>query len=311
MSPKHFHIQGDGETSILELIAEQNQLSKSEIKSCAQKGAIWLTQSFNGRRRKPERIRRLKRILQTDQQIDFYYNPEILNSTPPEAELIFDAKEYSVWLKPRGMFSQGSKWGDFSALYRWVELYFQTQGENRKSWIVHRLDRATHGLMLLAHSKEMARYFTAQFEAGKVRKSYQANISGYFSKHLTDLDLEQMENVQLIDGNRLRVCIEIDQKPALSEIELIGYHPADHCSRLKIDLYTGRKHQIRRHLAELHSPIIGDRLYGNADPSKPDLPDLQLSAYQLGWTCPLTQAWQTVELPESQLNLLNCISPNL
>lgn len=334
---KHFQITGDNQTSILELLARSSSLTKSTIKTAAQKGAIWLSKHANDldknstktdtqkptKARKAERIRRIKRPLKIHEQVDFYYNPKILDSPTPDAICLLDATDYSVWLKPRGMFSQGSKWGDFSALYRWVELYFQNAGQPRQSWIVHRLDRATQGLMILAHSKQMARYFSQQFEQGKIHKIYQTNVQGDFLKTIQALKTQQpagdfqivyQEQNQPI--SHLLVTHEIDGKNALSEISMLYYCPEKYFSRLKITLHTGRKHQIRKHLAYLNCPILGDRLYGdeltterkNGNGQQENPPDLQLTAYSLSWTCPLDNQQKTQSLTPEQIDLINCQS---
>lgn len=333
---KHIQITGDDQTSILELLALSSSLTKSTIKTAAQKGAVWLSKLANKpeqkteypnsaqsidkttKTKKAERIRRLKRPLKSHEQVDFYYNPDVLESVTPEAQCLFDGKEYSVWLKPRGMFSQGSKWGDFSALYRWVELYFQNLGEPRQSWIVHRLDRATRGLMIIAHSKSMARDFSQQFEQGKIHKIYQANVRGNFLKTITTIDSHiPAGGFQIVYENQsqqishILVTDKVDGKDALSEISMLHYCAENDISRLKITLHTGRKHQIRKHLAFLNSPIIGDRLYGNIVLSEPesislDAHDLQLTAYSLSWTCPLDNQLKEITLSEHQLDLLSC-----
>ena len=138
----------------LEHLAELTGLSKQQLKNSALKGAVWLTQSSPSKPSKPERLRRLKKALLPGMILDFYYFPELLNAEQPPALLIMDKQSYSVWLKPRGMLSQGSKWGDHTALYRWVEMHYKPNNETRQAWIVHRLDRATQGLMLLAHTKK-------------------------------------------------------------------------------------------------------------------------------------------------------------
>lgn len=313
-TPHHYHLQGDNHSCALDLLANQTGLSKAYLKAAAQKGAVWLsseTQIVGAMsKQKTQRIRRLKRTLKLCETIDFYYNPEVLNCTVPAATLIRDFESYSIWIKPRGMFSQGSKWGDFSALYRWVELYFQELGKPRQSWIVHRLDRATHGLMIVAHTKNTARYFSQQFENGNISKCYQANIEGAFLKHLNSLPAGQLERLETLENNQYLVTEPVEQKPAKSIFSERYFCESENFSRVHIQLLTGRKHQIRRHFAYLQTPILGDRLYNlKAQEShaqhKPQ-PDLQLSAFSLNWTCPIDHSTQQIVLDEADLNLLDC-----
>lgn len=297
---KHYQLQGNGTLSALESLAQATSLSKAALKMAAVKGAIWLSSD----KRNPERIRRLKRVLQPNEQLDFYFNPEIQTIEPPAPKLILDRGDYSIWCKPRGMFSQGSKWGDFSALYRWSELYFQQLGSPRHSWIVHRLDRATRGLMIVAHTKKMAREFSQAFEKGEIHKYYQTNVEG---KLLTQTPPEQFNTMAFVhqQDSKLEVTLPLEEKQTHSSFETLFYCEQENFSRLNVTLHTGRKHQIRQHLAYLGFPIIGDRFYGNADAQSIDL---QLTAYRLQWNCPLQNRLETLELSEVDLDLENCAS---
>lgn len=289
MTSSVFHIAGDNQNSALELLHQHSKLSKQIIKQAALKGAIWITRNTNQTpAKKPERIRRLKRILLENQTIDFYYNPEILNYENPEPQLIEDNQLYSIWLKPRGMLSQGSKWSDHSALYRWVEMHGFSGQTPRQSWIVHRLDRATCGLMLLAHSKKMAAQLTAMFAHNQVHKTYKAWVWGKLKT--------PQQTINSV----------IDDKTAITHIETISVTKNPMCSLLNIAIETGRKHQIRKHLASIGHPIIGDRLYGDAqrDQQLTIQADLQLTAYQLSFQCPTEHIPKTRVLEEAQLNLL-------
>ncbi|MCF6344911.1 MAG: RluA family pseudouridine synthase [Thiomicrorhabdus sp.] len=267
-------------------------ISKQMLKNYAQRGAIWLSRHSNTR--KPERLRRLKKVLSPNDRLEFYYEPSLLHSEPTPPTLIADYEQYSVWLKPRGMLSQGSKWADHTALYRWVEMHYQPNNQPRQCWIVHRLDRATCGLMLLAHSKKMAAKLSALFEQKQIHKRYQANVWGDFPC------TPQTFNTPVQD------------KPAVSHVQLLEkLSPPSFSltlpsiSSVQITIETGRKHQIRTHLSHAGYPIVGDRLYGNNaydDESKVKF-DLQLTADQLEFICPITQVTRTFALTEAQRNL--------
>ncbi len=280
------------------LLTQHNlSISKSTLKSYAQKGAVWLSRyPFQN---KPTRLRRLKKVLTIHDRLDFYYAPKWLNHSPTPAKLIADFNDYSVWLKPRGMFSQGSKWADHNALSRWIEMHGLP---SRQSWIVHRLDRATCGLMLIAHSKTMATQLSQLFEQKRIKKRYQANVWGTFPS------TPQTFNTP------------VQTKPAISHVQqlkkipplLHPSHTLDSLSRVQIHIETGRKHQIRIHLSQAGYPIIGDRLYGNSALNRlcPNL-DLQLSADQMEFICPLTQTLRKFTLTETQCNLYPSLSPPL
>jgi len=221
-------------------------------------GAVWL-ESSNG----IHRLRRAKKQLGENDTVHLYYYAAIQGSAPAAAELIADEGEYSIWYKPYGMYSQGTKWGDHCTIYRWAEQHLQPQ---RPAFPVHRLDRAASGLMILAHTKKMAQAFSEMFKNRKIRKQYRATVEGG------------------LGGIELPYTIEttLDDKPAVSKI--VSLQEQDRNTTVTIEIETGRKHQIRRHLSGMGFPIIGDRLYGSGESED----NLKLQAVYLNFICPIT-----------------------
>ena len=132
--------------SALDLLNTQLELPKAELKRLGAFGCIW----WQAPDSKPRRLRRLKKILKAGEQLHCYYDPAILGEPIVPAICIDDQEDFSIWLKPRGMFSQGTKWGDANSISRFVE-----QNLNRPTWLVHRLDRMTAGLIILSHKKSL------------------------------------------------------------------------------------------------------------------------------------------------------------
>lgn len=242
----------------------QNRLSQQTLKQLLKNGSVWL-QTPN---RKPERVRRAKKMLFSGQKLFLYYRPELLQQTPPTPTCLADYGDYSVWHKPKGMASQGSKWGDAHALYRWVETHDTSQ---RPALIVHRLDKHTDGIVLLAHGKKVAAQLSQLFESRQIEKRYLAWVEGSF------LPQRQLCE-EPIEGKTARSWLQ----RLMQEIEAQGER-----TLLEIQIETGRKHQIRRHCTALGHPIIGDRLYGQSE--KWQGIDMQLSNYFLSFPCPLSQ----------------------
>jgi len=85
---------------------------------------------------------------------------------------------------------------------------------------------------------------------------------------------------------------DIDGKAARSKILFI--EPQENSSEVIIEIETGRKHQIRKHLTSLGHPILGDRLYGSKDHSN----DLQLQSYSLAFNCPVSNTLKNYKLEE-------------
>ncbi|MGD8742008.1 MAG: RluA family pseudouridine synthase [Granulosicoccaceae bacterium] len=270
---QHLSIDIPGRTAV-EWLAEHTPLSKQRIKMVMHNGAVWLTHGKQTRR-----LRRASKPLQNGDTLHLYYDSKILDAGPVPAELISDEGAYSIWFKPSGMFSQGSKWGDHCTVYRWAEQHLTPQ---RPAFIVHRLDRAASGLIIIAHEKRIAAALADKFRARKVEKHYHVITHGCFPAQDMTLDSD------------------VDNKPAVSHVQRQAYDVDTDRSLLDVRIDTGRKHQIRRHLSEAGYPVVGDRQYGN----KTDKQDLQLCAVSLAFTCPVTQHPVQFLLPEEKIPVL-------
>ncbi|MBT4494100.1 MAG: RNA pseudouridine synthase [Gammaproteobacteria bacterium] len=242
-------------------LSEQTGLSKSRIKLAMTRGAVWLERE--GRQR---RLRRAKTTLSPPDKIGIYYDESILSTEPPKPTLLSDLGCCSIWIKPAGLMSGGSRFGDHCTIDRVVgnEL-------DRPTFLVHRLDKFAWGLMVLAHGKKSAAHLSRQFQERTVSKTYQALIRG------------RLMESRLLDT-------PIDGKPAISHVRPI--RPDEDRTLVEVRIETGRKHQIRKHLAESGHPIVGDRLYGSEDVS-----GLQLAAVELGFLHPETGEPLTFNLP--------------
>jgi len=276
---KQFHITlTDESQSVLDLLAAESGLSKQQIKQAMSKGAVWRSEG-----KQAYRTRRVPKNLKVGNTMHLYFDEKVLAEVPSEAQLIADEGAYSVWFKPFGMRSQGSKWGDHCALYRWVEVNLKPE---RPAFLVHRLDRAATGLILVAHSKKAATALTKLFEERKIDKRYQVVVAGQFSTETG------------VWAKKQTFTTDVDGKAAISHARCLAYDAAKDRSLLEVTIETGRKHQIRCHLANAGFPIIGDRLYGEA---KHDDQDLQLAASSLAFVCPISNEERLYELPEPLL----------
>ena len=266
------HIVIDQQTTIVQAIEQECQLSNQQIKSAINKGALWLT-----RGKYTQRLRRIKKPLKKSDTLHFYYNETVLSQTPPKAKLIEDCHHYSVWYKPYGMLSQGSKWSDHCTIARWAETQLNPQ---RPAFIVHRLDRAATGLIIVAHSKSAANAFSDLFENRALEKTYHIICLGQFSAQ-----------------ESITVTEPIDGKKATSHFNVLAYDEKRDLSLVEVTIETGRKHQIRKHAAYIGHPVFGDRLYNNLQANLTDNQNLQLCAVKLNFTCPLIKEDKQFKLP--------------
>jgi len=244
-----------------------NVLSKAQLKQAINKGALWLT-----RGKHTQRLRRVKKALQQGDELHLYYNEVVLSSEVTDAILISDESDYSVWYKTFGMLSQGSKWSDHCTISRFAQQHLTPE---RPVFIVHRLDKAATGLILIAHSKNAARALSSMFESrttkdNALNKHYQIIVHGDHSKN------EQPQEI----------TTDVDGKSARSTFTCLAYDEENDQSLIDVKIDSGRKHQIRIHAASIGLPVVGDRLHGIADTN--EVTDLQLCAVSLSFICPLS-----------------------
>src|SRR5690554_7012484 len=122
----------------VDALAEASGLPKQRIKDAMAKGACWWTQKG-------------KQVLKPGTRIQLFYDDQVLARQPEEPELLENKGRYTVWVKPHGLLSQGSQWGDHCSLLRLAETEL-----NKPCFLVHRLDRDAAGIMLIAHDGKAA-----------------------------------------------------------------------------------------------------------------------------------------------------------
>lgn len=254
---KQIIASADGEIAI-DILSNAVPLSKQKLKQTMEKGGIWLKKAKGGRRR----LRRAKTPLHKGDVLELHYDAHILSAEPPIPMLIADKGAYSVWFKPENLLSQGSKFADHCAVTRWVEKNYQPK---RAVYLIHRLDRAASGLILLAHDQATAAKLSRLFSTRKIQKRYSVEVEGKF-----DLELPLLMDAPL-DGKA-------------AESEVLSATPGAQQSQLLVEIKTGRKHQIRRHLSALGWPVVGDKIYG--DPVQRG--SLKLTASYLKFICPVS-----------------------
>ena len=247
-------------TTACKFPTEFTALSKSRVKDAMGKGAVWLKKQKGKKRR----IRRATAGLKPGDILSIYYDKALLSKSPPLTELISDQGRYSVWLKPPGLMSQGTKYGDHCSLLRQAALYFKAK---KKVYLVHRLDREAAGLIVLAHDKTAAGRLSRLFQKQQITKRYTARVLGNLTARLP--------------GEKIDLAL--DGKSALTEVTVDHYDPKTETSRVSLVIRTGRKHQIRRHFEMIGHPIMGDPRYGKGNKNKEGM---QLAATALEFECP-------------------------
>lgn len=268
----HLDIQIDSSNSAqkaCDFLASQSELPKGRIKDAMGKGAVWLTRS-----NKRKRLRKVTELLKKGDRIELFYDEQLLGRKISKPICLHDADGYSVWFKPDGAVAQGNDQSDHLAMLRIAE-----QQLSRNTFLVHRLDRETAGLMLIAHRTSVAAQLSQLFSERKVHKRYKALVRG------------ETEASGTIDQS-------LDGKSAISHFKCLNYDPTADRSLLEVEIETGRTHQIRRHLEHIDHPVIGDPRYGRRNK---DDAGLQLFATYLAFPCPLRRQPLEFELSDEFL----------
>ncbi len=149
--------------------------------------------------------------------------------------------------------------------------------------IVHRLDMATSGLLLMARGADPHRALGAAFAARQVAKRYEAQVWGEVRDEAGEIDAPLICDWP----NRPRQMIDPARgRPSLTRWRVIGRNPARGTTRLSLEPVTGRSHQLRVHLLSIGHPILGDELYA-PDEARRAAPRLLLHACHLGFAHPV------------------------
>lgn len=258
------------------LVAFLSGASRSLVAQTARRGGIVV----NGVRVKPSRP------LETGDVVEFdVTEPAPLIALPESIALdvIYEDDDLLVVDKPAGMVTHPAHGATSGTLVNALLAHVSATlpGDLLRPGLVHRLDRDTSGLLVVAKRDDSMHALSNAMRARRIEREYLGLVRGVLPHPLGTIE----GPIGRDPRNRLKYAIVPDGKPAVTHYEVREQYAAH--AELIFRLETGRTHQIRVHMAAIDHPLLNDPVYGTTDP-RTDLPGQALHAWRLRFRHPRT-----------------------
>jgi 23S rRNA pseudouridine1911/1915/1917 synthase len=244
------------------LAASLPDYSRSRLQSLIRSGSV----KVNG-----ATASKAGQVLESEASIEVFLPAAQPAQLQPEAiplEIIFENKDLMVINKPAGMVVHPAAGHNSGTLVHAV-LGYSTDitgvGGEQRPGVVHRLDKDTSGLILMAKNDAAHLWLQNQFRSREAEKTYLALVDGAPPTPSGRVEAA----IGRDPAHRKKMAIVPPGKGRLAETEYRTLEAFQAHTFLEVHPITGRTHQIRLHMAFLGSPIVGDRVYGRARPSLP------------------------------------------
>lgn len=278
-NPLLLSVDDDNATSRLDRFLKKQvpQLTQGLIEKALRKGDIKVNNqksTSNYRLQTHDQIQ-VCETLTTLQEVTYQKEKIILELTKEdiafiEANILWEDEQLLIFNKPQGLASQGG-----TGTKRHVDGLLQSYGLlKRKVYkLVHRLDRDTSGVLVLAKTNQMARHLMEAFKNKTVQKTYQAVISGILEPRYGHIDLPLLKSTV---GTKEKIIVDPKGDKALTAYRTLKISDNREWSFVELQPKTGRTHQLRVHMQACETPILGDYKYGATEGD-----NLMLHAFKL------------------------------
>lgn len=189
--------------------------------------------------------------------------PSRLEGEPMDLRIVYEDDDLVVIDKPAGLVVHPGPGHPTGTLVHGLlgrGSGWSTIGGEDRPGIVHRLDRDTSGLMVVARNDNAHRELARQLQQRVMSRTYRAIVVGEVAEPAARIEAPIGRDPK----HRQRMAVVKNGREAITEFHRIGLAPAH--SLLEVSLGTGRTHQIRVHLAYIHHPVLGDPVYGRRSP---------------------------------------------
>ena len=209
-----------------------------------------------------------------------------IDSTPMDLDIILEDDYLLVINKPSGLLMHPTSSERYHTLANGVLAYFQQHGIDASFHPIHRLDKDTSGLVIIAKNALVQHTFTKQHT--RIQKVYDAITDGIIPVDQLSIHFP----IARLEGSIIERCAHLLGQPAHTDVTVVQRYP--HHTHVRCYLHTGRTHQIRVHLSTLGYPLAGDDLYGG---SLTWQTKQCLHASELYFIHPMTQEWMALQAP--------------
>ena len=209
-------------------------------------------------------------------------------------EIIYQDDDIIVVNKPKGMVvhpGNGNPDGTLvNSLMAICKDSLSGIGGEIRPGIVHRLDKDTSGVLVVAKNDKAHINLSNQIKNHEVEKTYIALVRGIVKENEATINMPIGRN----KNDRKKMAVEKDGKVAITNFKVVERFPKDNCTLLEVKIETGRTHQIRVHLSHIGYPVIGDTTYSNGK-NKWGVVGQCLHAKRLKFKHPTTGKEMTIE----------------
>ena len=211
-------------------------------------------------------------------------------------QIVYEDEEILVINKNKGLIVQSSIGNEKTLSDILYEKYLKEgiilPGEDGRRGIVHRLDKDTSGLMVIAKTENAYIFLIEEFKERRTKKKYKTIVKGIIKEDENEIDMP----IGRDEVNRHKMKVRRDGKNARTVFKVIERF--GNYTYLDVRIYTGRTHQIRVHLSKIGYPILGDDIYSKGK-NKFDIKGQVLQSYFLEFIHPQTKEKMSFEIEES------------